>query len=196
MRSTAAPGRNPPARAPGINPMTIGRLALLIVLVPIIELVLLIQLGGWIGFWPTVGLVLLTGAAGVVLARLEGLRVFFQLQHELARGQLPGRALLDGVSVLLGGVLLLAPGILTDLLGFSLLFPPTRRWIQNHARGRLERRLRDGSIRMARVGVATFRARGGGGAEGGGAQQAAPDELGPVDEQGRALDPSKSIVVE
>ena len=184
---------------------SVGRLALLVVLVPILEIVLLVQLGGLIGFWPTVGVVLLTGATGVLLARLEGLRVFFRFQAELARGRLPGRALLDGVSVLLGAVLLLAPGILTDIAGFALLFPPTRRWIQKRAQERLERGVRDGSIRVARMGVTGFRYRGGvaggSGAQGGPgggtmADDAAPDELGPVDEHGRALDPSKRIVVE
>ena len=183
---------------------SVGRLALLVVLVPILELVLLVQLGGLIGFWPTVGVVLLTGATGVLLARLEGLRVVFRFQAELARGRLPGRALLDGVSVLLGAVLLLVPGILTDIAGFALLFPPTRRWIQKRARERLERGVRDGSIRVARMGVTGFRygggaaAPGGRGGPGGGtmADDAALDEIGPVDEQGRALDPSKRIVVE
>lgn len=147
----------------------LGRLALLFVIVPILELVLLIQLGQVVGLWPTVGLVLLTGVTGAALARLEGMRVLFQFQRELAAGRLPGQALLDGISVLVGGALLLTPGILTDLAGFALLFPPSRRWVQGRVRERLERSLRDGTIRVVSMG-------------------------GPGASQG--LDPSKGIVIE
>ena len=126
----------------------LGRLALLFVLVPILELVLLIELGGIIGLAPTVGLVVLTGIAGAWLARAEGVRVFFQFQRELASGRLPGQAILDGISVLVGGAFLLTPGVLTDVAGFSLLLPVTRRWIQGRVRKSLRRRIADGSIRV------------------------------------------------
>jgi UPF0716 protein FxsA len=126
----------------------LGRLALLFIVVPILELVLLIELGQLVGLLPTVGLVVFTGVTGAWLARAEGVRVFFQFQQELASGRLPGQALLDGISVLVGGALLLTPGVLTDVVGFSLLFPPTRRWIQGRVRARLERQIRDGSIRV------------------------------------------------
>ena len=79
----------------------LGRLALLFVVVPIVELMLLIELGQYIGLLPTVGLVMLTGVTGAWLARAEGLRVLFQFQKELASGSLPGQALLAGISVLI-----------------------------------------------------------------------------------------------
>ena len=126
----------------------LGRLALLFVLVPILELVLLIELGQVIGLGPTVGLVVLTGIAGAWLARAEGVRVFFRFQQEVASGRLPGQAILDGISVLVGGAFLLTPGVLTDVAGFSLLLPVTRRWIQAGVRKSLERRIANGSIRV------------------------------------------------
>jgi UPF0716 protein FxsA len=126
----------------------LGRLALLFVIVPILELVLLIELGQLMGLLPTLALVLFTGVAGAWLARAEGLRVFFQFQGELASGRLPGQAMLDGISVLVGGALLLTPGVLTDVAGFSLLFPPTRRWMQRRVRARLEHRIEEGTIRV------------------------------------------------
>ncbi len=129
-----------------------GRMALLFVVVPILELMLLIRLGQVVGLLPTLGLVLFTGVAGAALARMEGMRVFFQFQRELASGRLPGQALLDGISVLLGGAFLLTPGILTDLAGLSLLFPPTRRWIQKRVRKRLEKQIAEGSIRVVTMG--------------------------------------------
>ena len=156
---------------------TLGRLALLFVVVPIIELMLLIELGQFVGIVPTLALVVATGIGGAAMARAEGLRVLFQFQQELAQGRLPGQAMLDGASVLVGGAFLLTPGVLTDLLGFSLLFPLSRRWIQRRLKERLERQIADGSIRV----VAMEPGMGFGGA---------------TPQQGPGLDPSKGIVVE
>ncbi len=134
----------------------LARLALFFVIVPILELMLLIRIGEIVGLLPTLALVVLTGIGGAMLARAEGLRVLFQFQRELAEGHLPGQALLDGASVLLGGAFLLTPGVITDLLGFSLLLPLTRRWIQRRVRSRLERGIREGSIRVVTMGTGGF----------------------------------------
>jgi UPF0716 protein FxsA len=157
----------------------LGRLALLFVLVPILELMLLIRIGEWVGLWPTLALVVLTGATGAALARAEGLRVFWQFQRELAQGRLPGKALQDGIAVLVGGAFLVTPGILTDLAGLSLLFPPTRRWIQARARAALERRIREGAVRFTVVGPGGLGAPFGGGSPGAGG---VPGELDPEKE--------------
>lgn len=126
----------------------LGRLALLFVIVPLLELALLIQIGQLVGFWPTIGLVVLTGVTGAWLARLEGLRTLWKLREELARGRLPGQAIMDGVAILIGGAFLLTPGIITDLFGFTLLLPPTRRALQKRVRRALEERVHDGTIQM------------------------------------------------
>lgn len=136
----------------------LGRLALLFVIVPILELVLLVQMGQWVGLLPTLLLVVFTGVSGAWLARAEGVRVFFQFQKELLSGRLPAQSMQDGLSVLVGGAFLLTPGILTDVAGFSLLFPPTRRWIQRRIRARLERRIRDGTIKVVMSGPGVWRA--------------------------------------
>ncbi len=130
----------------------LARLALLFVVVPLLELALLIRVGQIVGFWPTIGLVIFTGMAGAWLARLEGLRTLFKLRDDLAHGRLPGQAIMDGVAVLLGGALLLTPGIVTDILGFSLLLPQTRRSIQRRVREGLKAGVRDGSIHMTVMG--------------------------------------------
>ncbi len=117
--------------------------------VPLLELVLLIQLGQWIGLWPTLGIVVLTGVAGATLARMEGMRTVWSFRGELARGMLPSQAIFDGLAILVGGALLLTPGLLTDVVGFSLLLPPPRRWIQGRIRKRLEEQLRDGTFRVS-----------------------------------------------
>lgn len=130
----------------------LSRLALLFVGVPLLELFILIQLGQVVGLWPTIGLVVLTGFAGAALARLEGLRTLLRIQEELNQGSLPGSALLDGLAILLGGALLLTPGILTDVLGFSFLLPPTRKLLLGKIRKSMERGLRQGSVRIVHFG--------------------------------------------
>ena len=125
-----------------------GRLALLFIVVPILELGLLIKVGQVVGLLPTLALVITTGVVGAGLARLEGLKTLWLLQSELAQGRLPAQALMDGLAILVGGAFLLTPGILTDILGFALLLPPSRRAIQRRVRARLEKRIRDGAMRV------------------------------------------------
>ena len=117
------------------------KLFLLFTLVPIVELALLIELGSHIGSLTTVALVVITGAAGAALARSQGLLVFQRLRSSIGQGQSPGDALIDGVLILAGGLLLLTPGILTDGLGFSALLPPSRRLIRNALKEAISRRI-------------------------------------------------------
>ncbi len=126
----------------------LAKLALLFVIVPLLELALLIEIGQVVGFLPTMALVVFTGVTGAWLARLEGLRTLWKLREDLGRGQLPGQAIMDGMSILVGGALLLTPGILTDFVGFSLLLPVTRRGIQRRVRKVLEKSIQDGAIQM------------------------------------------------
>ncbi|HSM60789.1 MAG TPA: FxsA family protein, partial [Longimicrobiales bacterium] len=134
----------------------LARLTLLFVVVPILELVLLIQIGRMVGLLPTLALVLTTGLAGAALARAEGLRVLWAFRSEMASGRLPGQALLDGFSVLLGGAFLLTPGVLTDLAGLALLVPASRRWIQRRARASPARGIRSGDVRFVGMGSGPF----------------------------------------
>ena len=124
----------------------LSRLILLFVTVPLVELAILLQVAQLIGLLPTVALVVTTGIAGAALARHQGLRAFLAVQEELGAGRLPGRSLLDGLSILVGGAFLLTPGILTDIAGFSLLVPLSRRWLQRAVKRRLERRIREGTV--------------------------------------------------
>lgn len=125
-----------------------GRLLFLFVLIPLIELALLVQLGQVVGLWPTIALVALTGVLGATLARAEGLRTLARFQSEVAAGRMPGGTLLDGLCILVGGAFLLTPGLLTDLAGFSLLVPFSRRWIQRRIRAGLERRIESGELKV------------------------------------------------
>jgi len=134
----------------------LARLALLFILVPILELALLIRVGNWMGFWPTIALVAATGVVGAWLARREGLRAFARFREQLASGQMPEEAALDGVCILLGGAFLLTPGILTDLWGLSLVLPFSRTWLQRRLRAAAKRRIEDGTIQATIVSVGPY----------------------------------------
>ena len=123
-----------------------------LLLAPLVELVLLLRVGQWLGVLPTVALVVATGVLGAWLVRTEGVRTMIRFQEQLARGKLPGRVLMDGAALLTGGALLLTPGVLTDLVGFALLFQPTRSFLQGWAVARLVRGLESGKIRVASSG--------------------------------------------
>ncbi len=101
-------------------------LFLLFTLMPLLELWLLFQLSGMFGFWTTITVVLLTGMVGAVLAKMQGLHTLFRIQNEMRAGKLPAKAMGDGVMILVAGVLLITPGVITDVVGLSLLLPPVR----------------------------------------------------------------------
>ncbi len=101
-------------------------LFLLFTLMPLLELWLLFQLSGKFGFLPTVAIVLLTGVVGASLARWQGWQAMSRIQSDMRQGILPTKALGDGVLILVAGVLLITPGVITDIVGLSLLIPPVR----------------------------------------------------------------------
>ena len=108
-----------------------GRLLLLFVFLPMIELYLLIMLGARIGPMPTIGLIVLTGIIGASLARQQGISTLAKIQSELKEGRAPTKELIEGAMILVGGLVLLTPGILTDLFGFAMMIPSIRRSLAN-----------------------------------------------------------------
>ena len=127
-----------------------GRLVLLFTLVPAIEIYLLIQVGAGIGAMNTLLLIVATGVVGAHYARLQGFQVLRRLQDSLASGQPPTNEILDGALLLLGGALLVTPGLLTDMAGLSLVFPPTRAWWKRQLLGWLRRKIERGEIVIRR----------------------------------------------
>ncbi|WBW98177.1 FxsA family protein [Oceanirhabdus sp. W0125-5] len=103
-----------------------SKLVLALTIVPILELYILFKLAGAINWGPTILLVICTGVAGAYLAKQQGREILNKIQMELSRGNMPGDSLLNGLCVLIGGVLLLTPGILTDITGFLLIIPISR----------------------------------------------------------------------
>ena len=106
---------------------------LIFFLTPIVEMYLLIEVGGYIGTLPTIGLVMLTAVIGVALLRVQGVATLTRGLNRLQQGQLPAQELAEGLLLAVAGALLLTPGFVTDSAGFLLLFPPSRapvaRWL-------------------------------------------------------------------
>lgn len=124
-------------------------LLLLFVIVPAIELGLLIQIGRVVGTLPTLALIVFTGVLGAWLARRQGLGVVRQVQAEMADGQIPAGAVVDGVLILIAGAVLMTPGLLTDLFGFFCLVPAGRKLVKGYLKERLERAVRRGDVRVS-----------------------------------------------
>jgi UPF0716 protein FxsA len=150
-------------------------LFLAFVAVPIIEITVIIKVGGLIGVWQTVALIVLTAAAGSALVRAQGFQVLARAQQSLDRGEFPAGAMVDGLSLLVAGVLLLTPGFVTDAMGLALLVPPLRRAIAGWI---LRNLLRHGHVHVhGGFGTASRRAPDDGVIEGE-FREIPPDELG------------------
>lgn len=126
------------------------KLLALLTIGPLIELYVLLKVGGLIGTGPTIALIILTGVAGAYLARTQGFDLLRRIQTEMNQGRLPASELLDGAMILIGGVLLLTPGFCTDLLGFSLLTPFTRAHIKKLVRFWLQKMIESERIDIRR----------------------------------------------
>ncbi|EJL6552611.1 FxsA family protein [Vibrio cholerae] len=112
-------------------------LLFLFIAVPVIEIALFIQVGGVLGVWPTIALVLLTAIVGVSLVRSQGLQTLLTVQQRLAQGQLPAQQILEGVMLAVAGVLLLTPGFFTDILGMLVLLPAPRAYFAKQLMSRV-----------------------------------------------------------
>lgn len=106
-------------------------LCLLFIVMPIVEITLLIKVGESIGLWNTVGLVLLSAFIGVNMLRYQGLSTLARAQQRANAGEIPGREMVEGIVLAVGGALLVTPGFVTDVIGFSCLIPFTRRAFAN-----------------------------------------------------------------
>ncbi|MEM8774476.1 MAG: FxsA family protein [Pseudomonadota bacterium] len=106
--------------------------------VPLIEIALFIQVGGLIGLWPTLAIVVLTAIAGTWLVRTQGLMAIDQLRNSFSKLDDPSEPLAHGAMILVAGALLLTPGFFTDAVGFSLLMPPIRRSVFAHLKKRVK----------------------------------------------------------
>lgn len=127
------------------------RLMLLFILIPLIELAILVYLGTIIGALYTVLIVVATGILGAVMARHQGLAALSRIRGSIESGIMPANDLFDGALILTGGLLLLTPGIITDIVGFAVLVPQTRRIIRRWIRSLIHRRIQRGEIHYREV---------------------------------------------
>ncbi len=127
-------------------------LLLLFICVPIIEIILFIQVGDFLGVWPTVTLVLVTAFVGASLVRSQGIQTLMSVQSRLQQGEMPAQQIVEGVMLAVAGVLLLTPGFMTDALGMLVLLPAPRAKI---AQGLMKR------VKVNHISGSSFHAQGG-----------------------------------
>jgi UPF0716 protein FxsA len=113
-------------------------LILLFLAIPVIEIALFIKVGGLVGLWPTLLIVLVTAVLGAYLVKLQGLRALNELRNSINQLNDPTRPLAHGAMILFAGALLLTPGFFTDTIGFLLLIPAVRLWVMRRIAARIK----------------------------------------------------------
>lgn len=117
--------------------LPIGRILLIaFIAMPLIEIAVLINVGSWLGLWPTLGLIVLTALIGTWMLRQQGFAVMTRAQQRFAQGKMPLDEIFEGFCLVISGALLLTPGFVTDAIGGSLLIPAVRRWLNHRLKGR------------------------------------------------------------
>lgn len=106
--------------------MTLPRLFLLLTILPLLELALLLLMGRYISVWFTLAFVVLTGLAGAILLRYQGIQTLRNIQRDLNERRMPTDSLLDGLFIFIAAILLILPGVTTDIVGLTILIPPLR----------------------------------------------------------------------
>lgn len=124
------------------------KLFLLFTLVPLIELYILLEIGSRLGTLTTLLLIIFTGVLGAFLARLEGIRTFRLIAKNLSEGIVPAEELVDAVLIFIAGVVLVTPGVLTDVAGFLLLLPHTRTIFKRWLRKKFDRMVSSGNFQV------------------------------------------------
>jgi len=124
----------------------LGYLILLFIGVPLIELTILMKISQSLGVGYTLGLVVLTGVLGAYLARWQGFVILGKIQEDVNSGRMPADKLFDGVLILCSGLLLLTPGLITDLIGFIGLTPFSRNLIKLWLKRKVKDMLSQGKI--------------------------------------------------
>ncbi|MCW8330667.1 membrane protein FxsA [Photobacterium sp. SDRW27] len=113
-------------------------LLFLFIVVPIVEIALFVQVGGFLGMWPTIALVLVTAIVGASLVRSQGIATLMSVQSRLQKGELPAQQIVEGVMLAVSGVLLLTPGFMTDALGMLVLLPAPRAMLAKQLMSRVK----------------------------------------------------------
>lgn len=122
----------------------------LIIVLPAIEISVLLLSGHLIGFWPTLLLILVTGALGLFLAKRQGIETWKKAQEQTQYGYMPGNEIIDGICILIGGIFLVLPGLISDVMGIILLLPLTRNLLKPIVIRFIMNRMNQGKVRVIR----------------------------------------------
>lgn len=129
----------------------IFKLFLAFTLIPVIEIFLLVQISSILGPLVTIILVIATGFLGANLAKIQGAQTFIRIRENMDQGIMPGDEVLDAFLILVAGILLITPGILTDIAGLLLLVPNTRQGAKAFLKREFNKRIKNGSIRIRKL---------------------------------------------
>ncbi|MEN3190391.1 MAG: FxsA family protein [Atribacterota bacterium] len=126
--------------------MFFTKLLMTFIIVPVVELYILIEVGKRIGSLPIIGIIILTGILGAYLVKGQGFMILKKIQNDLNEGILPGDSLIQGVIILAGGILLLTPGFITDIIGFIFLIPFSRMVVKKYLLKWLKGKIKEGNF--------------------------------------------------
>jgi len=126
--------------------MFFTKILLLFIIVPATELYILIEVGQKIGGLTTIGIIILTGIIGAYLVKNQGFIILKKIQNDLNEGIMPGDNLIQGAIILAGGVFLLTPGFVTDIVGFILLIPVSRNIVKKYLLKWLKGKIKEGNF--------------------------------------------------
>jgi UPF0716 protein FxsA len=119
---------------------------MLFIIVPVTELYILIEVGKRIGSLTTISIIIFTGILGAYLVKNQGFMILNKIQNDLNEGIMPGDSMIQGAIILAGGILLLTPGFVTDILGFIFLIPVSRKVVKKYLLKWLKGRLKEGNF--------------------------------------------------
>ncbi len=111
---------------------TLQFILLILLIIPFVELYLLLEVGSFLGVFPTIFMIIFTGVLGVWMFRQQGFSTLKRFQESVNRGEIPAYEMIEGPILMIGGALLIAPGFFTDVLGFACLIPPLRKAIAKY----------------------------------------------------------------
>jgi len=126
--------------------MFFTKILILFVIVPVTELYILIEVGKKIGSLSTIGIIILTGIIGAYLVKSQGFMILRKIQNDLNEEIMPGDSLIQGAIILAGGILLLTPGFVTDIVGFIFLIPVSRNIVKKYLLKWLQGKIKEGNI--------------------------------------------------
>jgi len=126
--------------------MFFTKLLIIFVIVPVTELYILIEVGKKIGSLTTIGIIILTGIIGAYLVKSQGFMILRKIQNDLNEGIMPGDSLIQGAIILAGGILLLTPGFVTDIVGFIFLIPVSRNVVKKYLLKWLQGKIKEGNF--------------------------------------------------